>query len=224
MGGTHSTLKPEVVNDLKNHTAFSYAEICDIYRQYREDCAHKDHYDMTLEDFTQMYLKVFPQGDAHAFAANVFKTFDHDDTGRINFRQFISMLSIQLKGNLQQKLEWAFDLYDIEKTGYISKKEVGEMITSMSKLNAHILPAEDRISCQQLTDYIFERADVAKDGRLSKREFLQAAMTSKTIQKIIEGTTTAASSPYTARKERSGSFGKPRSNSFRQRTDSHDSQ
>ena len=72
---------------------------------------------------------MFPHGDAHAFAANVFKTFDHDKSGRINFRQFISMLSIQLKGNLQQKLEWAFDLYDIEKNGYISKEEVLEMIS-----------------------------------------------------------------------------------------------
>ena len=71
---------------------------------------------------------MFPDGDAHAFAANIFKTFDHGNTGRINFRQFITTLSIQLKGNIQQKLEWAFDVYDIEKNGSISRQEVIEMI------------------------------------------------------------------------------------------------
>ena len=59
MGGSHSTssLKPEVVNDLKNSTAFSHAEICDIYRQFKADCTNNT-YEMTLEDFTEMYSKV----------------------------------------------------------------------------------------------------------------------------------------------------------------------
>ena len=72
--------------------------------------------------------QVFPAGDAHAFAANIFKTFDVEGTGRINFRQFISVLSIQLKGSLGEKLEWVFDVYDIEKNGYVSKEEVLEMV------------------------------------------------------------------------------------------------
>ena len=57
MGGTSTTLKPEVINDLQNCTAFTHAEICDIYRQFRADCEH-DHHEMTREDFTNMYLKV----------------------------------------------------------------------------------------------------------------------------------------------------------------------
>ena len=58
MGGTSSALKPEVVNDLKNTTAFSHTEICDIYRQFRADCKNSDHFEMTLEDFTNMYAQV----------------------------------------------------------------------------------------------------------------------------------------------------------------------
>ena len=89
---------------------------------------------------------MFPYGDAQAFATNIFKTFDHKKTGRINFRQFITTLSVQLKGNLQQKLEWAFDVYDIEKNGYITLEEVKEIMavssqaTILNEINASCTP------------------------------------------------------------------------------------
>jgi len=214
MGNKSSSLQPEVINDIKSHTGFSHAEICDLYRQFRIDSKGKGG-TMTESDFKNMYREVFPTGDPDKFAHNIFKTYDKGGLGSINFRQFITHLSVQLKGSYQQKLEWAFDVYDIENTGYITKEELADMIRSMSELHSGALPAEDRIPANQLTDYIFEKADLDKTGKISRAEFLQVAITSRTLQRMVEGTTDAASSPYTKRKERSGSLGKPRSSSFR---------
>lgn len=39
------------------------------------------------------------------------------------FRQdFVIGLSVLLRGTVQQKLKWAFNLYDINKDGYITKE------------------------------------------------------------------------------------------------------
>lgn len=39
-------------------------------------------------------------------------------------QDFVMGLSILLRGTIQEKLNWAFNLYDINKDGYITK-EVG---------------------------------------------------------------------------------------------------
>lgn len=38
------------------------------------------------------------------------------------------MLTIGLKGTIEQKLEWIFNLYDIQKTGYIDKDDLQEVV------------------------------------------------------------------------------------------------
>lgn len=43
-------------------------------------------------------------------------------------QDFVTGLSILLRGTVQEKLNWAFNLYDINKDGYITK-EVGPRST-----------------------------------------------------------------------------------------------
>lgn len=43
-------------------------------------------------------------------------------------QDFVMGLSILLRGTVQEKLNWAFNLYDINKDGYITK-EVGPLTT-----------------------------------------------------------------------------------------------
>ena len=46
-----------------------------------------------------------------------------------DFREFLTSLSIQQKGTFPEKLNWAFDLYDLDNSGNISKSELTGMIT-----------------------------------------------------------------------------------------------
>ncbi len=132
MGVRKSTLRPEVLKDLEGQTAFTHQEIADLYRQFRHDCMKHGHgrkLTMTVEEFKDMYRQIFPQGDADKFAEHVFRAFDKDENGTINFRDFITTLSIQLKGSYQEKLEWLFDLYNIQGNEYIARDEAAEIIS-----------------------------------------------------------------------------------------------
>ena len=53
---------------------------------------------------------------------------DTDGTGRLDFREFLASLSVQLKGTMEDKLAWLFNLYDLDNTGHIQRKELEQMV------------------------------------------------------------------------------------------------
>jgi len=144
MGNKHITsLPPQVADDLEETTAFSYAEINDLYRQFRHDCPDLQ---MTVTQFKRLYRETFPNGNPDHFAEHVFKTFDTNNSGYIDFRQFLTTLSAQLKGSFEDKLKWLFGLYDADATGYISKEDLSNMITVSNIIIASCYSVPDQIS------------------------------------------------------------------------------
>lgn len=199
MGNQSTVLRPEVLSDLENNTAFTADEIRDYYRTFLKDCP-SGRMTMSLEEFVTAYNKIFPQGDATKFAEHIFNQFDSDRSGHIDFREFLQALSIQLKGSVEERLEWAFNLYDIDGTGFIERQELIEIARALHYHKGHLLVSDERVTPQQIADYVLERADQNHDNKLSKEEFVTAAVNNPSIRRLILGTLDATGSPFARRK------------------------
>lgn len=59
------------------------------------------------------------------FSCRMIAIFDEDGGGDVDFQEFVSGLSaFSSKGNKEEKLRFAFKVYDIDRDGYISNGEL----------------------------------------------------------------------------------------------------
>ena len=125
MGSDASKLAPQALSDLTENTSFTEDEIRRWYKEFQRDFPGGE---LSIDQFKDVYVQHFPDGDATKFAEHVFRTFDKDDDHRLNFREFLTALSVTARGDSVDRLRWAFQMYDIDDNGYISKAECTEII------------------------------------------------------------------------------------------------
>lgn len=127
MGNSKSSkhLQPEVMGDLLESTAFTEQEIRKWYHDFSKDFPSGL---VGVDQFKDIYVQHFPNGDATKFAEHVFRTFDKNEDHQLNFREFMTSLSITARGTAEDRLRWAFEMYDIDENGYITKDECTEII------------------------------------------------------------------------------------------------
>lgn len=91
---------------------------------------------------------------------------DEDGGGDVDFQEFVSGLSaFSSKGNKEQKLRFAFKVYDIDRDGYISNGELFIVLKMMVGSNL-----KDQ-QLQQIVDKTIMEADLDRDGKISFEEF-----------------------------------------------------
>ncbi|KAM7201813.1 calcineurin subunit B [Rhypophila sp. PSN 637] len=107
-----------------------------------------------------------PQISSNPLATRMIAIFDEDGGGDVDFQEFVSGLSaFSSKGNKEQKLRFAFKVYDIDRDGYISNGELFIVLKMMVGSNL-----KDQ-QLQQIVDKTIMEADLDKDGKISFEEF-----------------------------------------------------
>lgn len=92
--------------------------------------------------------------------------FDEDGGGDVDFQEFVSGLSaFSSKGNKEEKLRFAFKVYDIDRDGYISNGELFIVLKMMVGNNLK------DVQLQQIVDKTIMEADKDRDGKISFEEF-----------------------------------------------------
>lgn len=107
-----------------------------------------------------------PQISSNPLATRMIAIFDEDGGGDVDFQEFVSGLSaFSSKGNKEQKLRFAFKVYDIDRDGYISN---GELFIVLKMMVGNNLKDQQ---LQQIVDKTIMEADEDKDGKISFDEF-----------------------------------------------------
>lgn len=142
MGNAKSgAVSKELLQDLKLSTKFSEAEITQWYDNFTKQCPSGR---ITPTEFEAIYARFFPESDAKSYAQHVFRSFDTNEDGTLDFREYVVALHMTSSGKITLKLEWAFSLFDVDGNGYLSKSEVCEICAVGLALVLHRLTHMER--------------------------------------------------------------------------------
>ncbi|XP_077355243.1 Kv channel-interacting protein 4 isoform X2 [Festucalex cinctus] len=175
--------RPEGLGQLEAQTRFSRKELQILYRGFKNECPSGV---VNEETFKDIYAQFFPQGDASTYAHFLFNAFDTDHNGSVSFEDFVTGLSILLRGTIQEKLNWAFNLYDINKDGYITKEEMLDIMKAiydmMGKCTYPVLKEE---TPRQHVEVFFQKMDKNKDGVVTIDEFIDCCQNDENIMRSM---------------------------------------
>uniref|UniRef100_A0AAX7T387 EF-hand domain-containing protein n=2 Tax=Astatotilapia calliptera TaxID=8154 RepID=A0AAX7T387_ASTCA len=116
---------------------------------------------LSVEEFMSL-----PELQQNPLVQRVIDIFDTDENGEVDFREFIEgVFQFSVKGNKEQRLRFAFRIYDMDKDGYISNGELFQVLKTMVGSNLK------DTQLQQIVDKTIIGADKDGDGRISFEEF-----------------------------------------------------
>lgn len=173
-------MKAEVLKQLQKQVpSMKFDEIQAIYEDFRRESGGRDS--LKKADFIRVYKRAF--GDKVAtLAESIFKAFDEDGNGTVDFQEFLIGLSItemtadtDTSGRMQ-RIRWAFNAYDKDRSGTIDKKEMRQIVKAVAEVSA--LPEEALLrneTPRTFADRLFSEVDKNGDGEITFQEFQEAA-------------------------------------------------
>ncbi|XP_005808224.1 recoverin-like [Xiphophorus maculatus] len=187
MGNSKSgAVSKEILEDLKLNTKFSETEIVQWYENFKKQCPSGR---ISKDEFQNIYRKFFPDSDANTYAQHVFRSFDTNDDGTLDFKEYIIALHMTGTGKTTSKLEWAFSLFDVDKNGYITKSEVTEICTSIFKLiptdEVGDLP-EDENTPEKRANKLWKVFDKGDNDRVAEGEFIKGLLENEEALRLIQ--------------------------------------
>ncbi|PAV69532.1 hypothetical protein WR25_11999 [Diploscapter pachys] len=174
MGNSSSLmLQDDEIEEISKETEFNRNQIVRLYSRFLS-LDKKGQGFLSRDDFLNVpELAVNPLGDR---IVDAFFTLA-EETNQMNFRQFVRILahfqpiSRNKENNLnsrKDKLRFAFQMYDLNKNGFITREEFKVILNSM--VGANITSEQ----LEKIADRTIEEADTDQDGKISFEEFCKA--------------------------------------------------
>jgi len=182
--GSKHEITDDEIKKLRQTVDFSGDEIRRWHQGFRDKCPKGK---MTKAEFAQIYSEMFFTGDVTFFAGHVFRTFDKNKDDFLDFREFIEGLSIISRGSREDKLRWAFEMYNVDGGRAVTKKEMLEIVKSIFQAAGERvnLPSDENTP-EKLTNKIFAHLDRNDDGTITLDEFVSGAKRYPTFMRMLE--------------------------------------
>ena len=102
------------------------------------------------------------------FVDQMFQLIDQDGNGFVSFREFLNMIVIFAKGSPEDKIKLMFEMYDVDKSGELSRDEFRKMLKAMMEMvSATVSPDQ----MDGLIDSMFTSAGFQNKQELTLDDF-----------------------------------------------------
>jgi len=152
MGNNQTSIKKEELDKLHAITHFDQKELKAMFKQFKKETPSLV---INKDEFREVMKQM---GVLDSFLQDlIFNVFDDNKDGSINFQEFVTALSVMTRGDPNEKLEFAFSMYDLDGNGFIDKEEMQQIMEAFYKLVGPLVTFSGKKyeSPQQLVDEFF---------------------------------------------------------------------
>merc|ERR1711902_406126 len=182
MGCVHATtiLTNEDLEFIAKNTALTKVQVESRYQNFLK--LHPDGR-ISRKSFHSMMKECYPGADTEKLERHIFRMYDTNKDGHIDFREFMIVLYIMSNGTPQDNLKQIFKVFDINNDGFISLKELQRIVKDLF----HLINEEnaDEASQELLAQSAFNEMDENHDGQVSEEEFIEACMSQKKFSTML---------------------------------------
>merc|ERR1712215_663091 len=173
-------LREEDIMALTKSSGLEEAQVKEFFDKFIVDYPNGK---LKVKDFRETMLKALPKKDANKMDKHVFRMYDNDSDGLIDFTEFMLVFHIMSDSSPEEVLVKIFRVFDVDSDGTISKKEMKKLIKDMYGL----LKTDDpSISAEKMiAKTAFAEMDENQDGTISQEELVRACMGQQEISKLL---------------------------------------
>merc|ERR1712088_868662 len=170
-------LRDEDVAALVKSSGMEEAQVRESFEAFKEQHPNGK---MKPKDFREMMAKAMPKKDASKMEKHVFRIYDSNNDGYI---EFIVIFHIMSDGSPEEVLGKIFRVFDVNSDGTINAKEMKRLIKDMYGL----IKADDPEAQSQelIAKSAFAEMDEDKDGKITCAEFTAACLSRDEISKML---------------------------------------
>eukprot|EP01129_Flabellula_baltica_P012170 TRINITY_DN5451_c0_g1_i1.p1 TRINITY_DN5451_c0_g1~~TRINITY_DN5451_c0_g1_i1.p1 ORF type:complete len:190 (-),score=53.72 TRINITY_DN5451_c0_g1_i1:93-662(-) len=164
-------------------TEFSEEELVKIFRNFKKEVSSN-----VIEQKTFLNVLKAMGIDNEFIQMMVFNAFDRGRTGEVTFEDFATVLSQMTRGSPDAKLRLAFDMFDINGDGEVSRDEIAQVIGAIYNVAGPILLVNGKRydDIEQFVDELFDEFDLEGRGFIDFEQYKQAATKNPNILQALK--------------------------------------
>ncbi|XP_062317113.1 guanylyl cyclase inhibitory protein [Osmerus eperlanus] len=159
-------------------------ELHEWFRKFMSECPSGL---ITLHEFRHHFCKGTAGHESAEYAEQIFRTLDNNGDGVVDFKEYVTAISMLTQGSAVEKLRWSFKLYDKDKDGAIDRGEMLEIMQAVYKMSlAAAITKPNPLTAEECTNRMFIRLDKDRNAIISQEEFIEGALEDEWIREMLE--------------------------------------
>ncbi|KAM9312814.1 guanylyl cyclase inhibitory protein-like [Gastrophryne carolinensis] len=159
-------------------------ELHEWYRKFVEECPSGL---ITLHEFRQYFCECTVGNESSEYAEQIFRALDDNGDGIVDFREYVTAISMLAHGTPEEKLKWSFKLYDKDNDGAITRTEMLEIMKAVYKMSvAASITKINPMTAEECTNRIFTRLDKDQNAIISLAEFVDGSLDDAWVRQMLE--------------------------------------
>ncbi|UJR11556.1 hypothetical protein I4U23_015736 [Adineta vaga] len=166
---------------LRTNSKLSDKEIKICYEGFIQMCPSGK---LDQDRFINVCKQFDPDTDTE-ICASVFKNMDQNSDGTVDFNEYLFATAVNnFRGDLDHRLEFIFDFWDISEDGQLDQNELGHLISAMYD-RARVKDRHGEKDPHKRAKEMIDKLDINGDKKVSKEEFIKGCKNDEIIAKLL---------------------------------------